>query len=125
MVKSQFYRGRCKMAIDLDKLVALSGATAAGEFTPTGGLVAYKGDLSEEHAEMVAMMCAANSMMGKMQAVSFTKHTGMNWSPFKGWAVAAGDFSVCVMGNAGVFVETEKADFNDVFKTLGEQAGVL
>ncbi len=113
------------MATNLDKLMALDGATAAGEFTPTGELVAYKGDLSQEHAEMVAMMCAANSLMGKMQAESFTKHTGMNWSPFKGWAVSAGDFSVCVMGNAGVFVETDKADFNAIYKTLGEQAEVL
>jgi len=109
---------------DLDKLIALNGAVAAGEFTPTGELVAHKGDLSEEHAQMVAMMCAANSLMGKMQAESFAKHTGMNWSPFKGWAISAGDYSVCVMGNAGVFVETEKADFNAIFKALGEHAGV-
>ena len=113
------------MAIDLDKLMTLDGATAAGEFTPTGELVAYKGDLSQEHAEMIAMMCAANSLMGKMQAESFTKHTGLNWSPFRGWAVSAGDFSVCVMGNAGVFVETDKADFNVIYKTLGEQAEVV
>jgi len=111
------------MAIDLDKLMELNGAAAAGEFTPSGELVAHKGALSDEHAEMVAMMCAANSLMGKMQSESFTKQTGMNWSPFKGWAVSAGDFSVCVMGNAGVFVESEKADFNEIFKTLGEQAG--
>ena len=111
---------------DLDKLMALSGAVAAGEFTPTGELVAHKGSLSDENAQMVAMKCAANSLMGKMQAESFAKHsfakhTGMNWSPFKGWAVSAGDFSVCVMGNSGVFVETEKADFNEIFKTLGGQ----
>lgn len=113
------------MAINLDKLMELSGAVDAGEFTPTGELVAYKGDLSQEHAEMVAMMCAGNSLMCKMQAESFTKHTGMNWSPFKGWAVSASDYSVCVMGNAGVFVETDKADFNVIFKTLGEQTGVF
>lgn len=113
------------MAINLDKLMGLNGAIAAGEFGIGGDLVAHKGDFSQEHAEMVAMMCAANSLMGKMQAESFSKHTGMNWSPFKGWAVSAGDYSVCVMGNAGVFVETDKADFNQIFKTLGEQAGVL
>jgi len=110
------------MAVDLDKLMQLDGAVAAGEFTTAGELVAHKGGLSEEHAQMVAMMCGANSLMGKMQAESFSKQTGMNWSPFKGWAVSAGDFSVCVMGNAGVFVESEKADFNEVFKTLGGQA---
>ena len=113
------------MAADLDKLMALDGAVAAGEFSVGGDLVDYKGELSREHAEMVAMMCAANSLMGKMQAESFTKHTRMNWSPFRGWAVAAGDYSVCVMGHLGVFVKTAEADFNDVFSVLGGQAGVL
>ena len=116
--------GECKMATNLDELMSLNGATAAGEFTPTGELAAYKGNLSEEHAKMVAMMCAANTLMGKMEAESFSQHTGMNWSPLKGWAVSAGDYSVCVMGNTGVFVETEKADFNEIFKTLSEQTGV-
>ncbi|MFO3797439.1 MAG: DUF2173 family protein [Anaerolineales bacterium] len=113
------------MAVDLDKLMALKGAVAAGEFGVDGSLVAYKGALKEEHAKMVAMMCAANSLMGKMQAEGFTAYTGMKWSPFKGWAVSAGDYSVCVMGNAGVFVETAKADFNEIFKVLGKEAGVL
>lgn len=111
--------------VDLDKLMALSGAVAAGEFGVDGSLVAYKGGLSPEHAAMVAMMCAANSLMGKMQAEGFSKYTGMKWSPFRGWAVSAGDYSVCVMGNAGVFVETAKADFNEIFKTLGQVAGAL
>lgn len=113
------------MAVNLDRLMSLKGAIAAGEFTSDGNLVAYKGDLKEEHARMVALMCAANSLMGKMQAEGFTAYTGMKWTPFLGWAVSAGDYSVCVMGNAGVFVETAKADFNEIFKVLGEESGVL
>lgn len=113
------------MAANLDNLMRLGGAVAAGEFGVGGDLLGYQGDLSQEHAEMVAMMCAANSMMGKMQAESFAKHTGMRWSPFKGWAVSAGDYSVCVMGNMGIFVETAKADFNEIFRTLGQEAGGL
>jgi len=30
-----------------------------------------------------------------------------------------------VMGNVGVFVETAKASFDEIFKTLGQVAGVL
>ena len=82
------------MASDLDKLMALNSAIAAGEFTHTGKLVARKGGLSEEHSGRVAVMCAANNMMGKMHSESFSKHTGMSWSPLKGWTVSAGDFSV-------------------------------
>jgi roadblock/LC7 domain-containing protein len=110
---------------DLDKLMALSGATAAGEYATDGKLITYKGELAQEHAEMTALMCAANTLMGKMQAEGFTRYTGMNWRPFKGWPVSAGDYTVCVMGNIGVFVETAKADFNAIYKTLDEEAGVL
>jgi len=109
---------------NLDRLMGLSGATAAGEFTAGGDLVTYKGDLPEEIARLIAKMCAANSLMGTTQADSFTRISGMKWMPFHGWAIAAGDYSVCVIGNLGVFVETAKADFNDIYRVLSEEAHV-
>jgi roadblock/LC7 domain-containing protein len=113
-----------RIMANLDRLIVLKGAVTAGEFTPNGELVSHKGDLTEEVARLIAKMCAANTMMGISQAESFTKISGMKWLPFHGWAVAAGDYSVCVVGNIGVFVETAKADFNDIFKTLSEEAHV-
>jgi roadblock/LC7 domain-containing protein len=109
---------------NLDRLMGLSGATAAGEFTAGGDLVTYKGDLPEDIARLIAKMCAANSLMGATQADSFTRISGMKWMPFHGWAVAAGDYSVCVISNIGVFVETAKADFNDIYRVLSEEAHV-
>ena len=109
---------------NLDRLIGLKGAISAGEFTPTGELVGYRGDMSEEVAALTAKLCAANSLMGGSQAESFSKISGMKWLPFHGWAVAAGDYSVCVVGNIGVFVETRNADFNDIFKTLSDEAHV-
>ena len=109
---------------NLDRLMGLGGALAAGEFTSSGELAAYKGDIPEDIAKVIARMCASNTFMGASQAESFTHMSGMKWTPFHGWAVAAGDFSVCVMGHVGVFVETTKADFNDIFRTLGEEAHV-
>lgn len=106
----------------LDRLMSLKGAVAAGEYSPDGKLVAYKGNIPKEMAEMVAMMCAANTLMGKTEAELFTKLYKMNWSPFHGWGVAAEDYAVCIMGNYGVFVELSKADFNEIFKTLMEVA---
>ncbi|MEN3028898.1 MAG: DUF2173 family protein, partial [Aquificaceae bacterium] len=32
-------------------------------------------------------------------------------------------YSVCVMGNVGVFVDNEEVSFNEVFKALREEAG--
>jgi roadblock/LC7 domain-containing protein len=109
---------------NLQRVMGLKGAVAAGEFAPDGGLVSYEGELTEEIAALIAKMCAANTLMGTTQAESFTRISGMKWTPFHGWAVAAGDYSVCVMGHIGVFVETAKADFNDIFKVLGEEAHI-
>ncbi len=109
---------------NLDRLMGLKGAVSAGEFAPGGELVSYQGDLTEEIATMVAQLCAANTLMGTTQTEGFTRISGMNWTPFHGWAVAAGDYSVCVMGHIGVFVETAKADFNDIFKVLSEEAHI-
>lgn len=109
---------------NLDRLMVLNGAVSAGKFSPDGELVSFKGDIPEDIAKLTARMCAANSLMGTSQAESYTRISGMNWLPFHGWAVAAGDYSVCVMGSIGVFVETAKADFNDIFKVLSEEAHV-
>ena len=109
---------------NLDKLIGLNGAVAAIEFTPGGDLITYKGELSEDIAKMIAKTCAANSLMGTIQAESITRFNKSAWMPFHGWAFAAGDYSVCVMGHIGVFVETAKADFNDIFRVLGEEAHI-
>ena len=107
---------------NLDRLMGLKGAVAAGEFSPGGELGRYKGELKEDIAELVAKMCAANTLMGTTQAESFTRISGMKWTPFHGWAVAAGDYSICVMGHIGVFVKLAEADYNDIFKVLAEEA---
>lgn len=109
---------------NLDRLLELQGAMSAGEFSASGELINYEGDMPVELAELIARMCAANSLMGQSQAESFTRISGMKWLPFHGWAVASGDYSVCVVGNIGVFVETAKADFNDIFRKLSEEAHV-
>jgi roadblock/LC7 domain-containing protein len=104
----------------LDRLMSLPGAVAVGEFTPDGKLVRYKGQLSKEAAEMAAMMCGSTSSLFAKQSDDFSAKTGMKWTPFKGFAVSAGEFSVCAAGNTGLFVETAKADFNKIFQALAE-----
>ena len=42
----------------------------------------------------------------------------MNWVPQQGWAYSGGKWTVAVGGNRGVFVETAKADFNQLFQAL-------
>jgi len=106
---------------NLDELMQIEGVWAAGEFTDDGKLVAYKGNLSEEHADMAAMMCAANKLMGNMQAKGWRAYTGQEgFYPVVGFAVAGGKYAACIMGNVGVFVELDKADFDKIFQTLSK-----
>lgn len=102
----------------LDDLLRIKGVFAAGEFSNDGKLLAYKGDISEEHAAMAAEMCAANSLMAKMQCDGYTAFSGQEWAPNIGWALTGPKYSVCVIGNKGVFVRNGEVSFNEVFKAL-------
>lgn len=98
---------------DLDKLMKVKGVWAAGEFSPDGKLIAYKGNISEEHARMAVLMCAANTLMAEMETQGWTAFTGQEWTPLIGWAVAGPKCSVCVIGNAGVIVNNGEVSFNE------------
>jgi roadblock/LC7 domain-containing protein len=104
----------------LDDLLDIEGVVAAGEFTPDGQLVDYKArmDMSEELAQMTAQFCATVTMMFNTLAGSFTQLSGMNWVPQQGWAYSGGEWTVAIGGNRGVFIETAKADFNQLFEVL-------
>lgn len=105
----------------LKELMSIPGAVAAGEFTDDGRLVAYYGDVSEKEAEMAALMCAANKLMANMEAKGWSIYTGKDgFYPVVGFAVAGGKYAVCVMGNVGVFVELDKADFDKAFEVLSK-----
>ena len=85
-------------------------------------MLGYKGDLPKDVAELVAKMCATNTLMAQMQAEGFSALTRTKLTTLHGWAVAAGDYAVCVMGHYGVFVKLSEANFSAVFKDLGEVA---
>ncbi len=108
---------------NLERLMKIKGVWAAGEFTNDGKLVAYKGNISDEHAAMAAEMCAANNAMARMQCDGYTAFSGQEWTPLHGWALTGPKYSVCVMGNVGVFVNNDEVSFNEVFKVLREEAG--
>jgi roadblock/LC7 domain-containing protein len=104
----------------LETLLKLDGVVAAGEFAPDGTLVAYKSNtnMSPELAAMSAQFCATVSMNFTTLAGAFSKLSSMNWVPSQGWAYTGGDMTVAVGGRIGVFIKTEKADFNRLFQAL-------
>jgi roadblock/LC7 domain-containing protein len=105
---------------NLDKVMSVKGVWAVGEFNDDGTLVAYKGDISDEHAAMAAQMCAANNAMAKMQCDGYTAFSGKEWTPLIGWALTGPKYSVCVVGNVGAFVNNDEVSFNEVFQALRE-----
>jgi roadblock/LC7 domain-containing protein len=106
----------------LDELVKIDGVVVAGEFTPDGKLADYKAsmDMTPERAAEAAQFCATVTMMFNTLAGAFSQVSGMKWTPQQGWAYSGGDWTVAIGGNGyrGVFVETAKADFNQLFKAL-------
>jgi roadblock/LC7 domain-containing protein len=104
----------------LDDLLKIDGVAAAGEFTADGKLVDYKAnmDMSPEMAEMTAQFCASVTMMFNTLAGAFAQLSQMNWVPQQGWMYAGGDWTVAIGGNKGVFIETTKADFDQLFQVL-------
>lgn len=57
-------------------------------------------------------------MLFNTLAGAFTQLSGMDWTPQRGWMYAGGDYTVAIGGNTGVFVETQKADFNELYAAL-------
>jgi roadblock/LC7 domain-containing protein len=104
----------------LDDLLKIDGVMAAGEFTADGTLVDYKANMNmpPEMAAMSAQFCASVSMMFNTLAAAFSHLTPTKWTPQQGWAYSGGEMTVAVGGRVGVFIKTEKADFNKLFKAL-------
>lgn len=50
----------------LDELMSLPGAFGALEFSCTGALIEYRGDLQPDFAEVASHLCAANMVNYRM-----------------------------------------------------------
>ena len=102
----------------LDELMGMNGVVAAGQFSDDGKLVDVRGQLKPEVSQAAAQFCGTVNMLFKTMSGSFEELSGMKWTPAQGWAFSGGDYSVCVGGNKGVFVETAKADYNALYRAL-------
>jgi len=106
----------------LDELLKIEGVVAAGEFKRDGTLVDYRAsmDMSRELASQAAQFCATVTMLFQTLGGAFEGISGMPWTPQQGWAYSGGQYTVAIGegGTKGVFVETAKADFNELFRLL-------
>jgi len=107
---------------NLDDLLKIEGVVAAGEFKRDGTLVDCRAsmDMSRELASQAAQFCATVTMLFQSLGGAFEGISGMPWTPQQGWAYSGGQYTVAIGegGTKGVFIETAKADFNELFRLL-------
>lgn len=106
------------------ELAARPGVLAAGEYSYRGDRFSYKGQMDNEQARMVSIMCRATTMSVHMQAKildSFCPDCGL--APAMGWVVRGPKYSVCAYANVFCFMENESASLNDVLVFLRARLG--
>ena len=104
----------------LEELIRIDGVVAVGKFAADGRLLDFRSNVNmpPEMAAMSAQFCATVSMMFSTLAGAFSQLTPMKWAPPQGWAYSGGEMTVAVGGNKGVFIKTERTNFNELFKLL-------
>lgn len=103
----------------LDELMSLPGAFAAIDFSCSGELHAFKGDLGPETAELLAEVCAANIAMYRMEASGWEKHTGQRgFFPGKGFSLIGLDHVLLASDSQAVLVHGRQVDYDRCFQVL-------
>jgi roadblock/LC7 domain-containing protein len=109
--------------VDLASLMSLTGAVSAAECASDGSHISYfvKGHQTPDLEKMTERLCVINKLVAATVA-SFNRMGEMHWTPFRGWAITAGDYSVFVASHIVLIVETDKADLNEIYRVLSEEA---
>lgn len=107
------------MAVSLDTLLQMDGATVAFEFATDGRCLDYRGEhATPEMAALIARYCALVTMTFSILAGAFATLSEQNWIPEKLWTYTGGDYTVVVGGYRGVFIETGKTDLKELRAVL-------
>ena len=105
----------------LEELLQIEGVVAAVEWDTDGSLIDYKAsmDISRGLTNGGSRSATVTTTFDKLSE-AFSQMSGMNWTPQHSWAYSGGDWSIAVGdgGRKAVFVESTKADFNNLFGQL-------
>ncbi|MBW1806679.1 MAG: DUF2173 family protein [Deltaproteobacteria bacterium] len=104
--------------IGLDRLMEKDGVVAAGQFAEDGSVVRAVGQLNPEEMKRVAKICAEHSRGAQAMTDELDKETPLEWKGLNGWVLWGGKYALCVSGDTGVFVESTRADFNQLLVDL-------
>jgi len=103
--------------IGLDRLMEIEGVVAAGQFDDDGRVIRKVGEIPEDLMES-AELCVAHTKASREFLESLNDRMSRDFGYLAGWTVWGGKYSVVVMGNTRVFVETGRADYNQLMIDL-------
>ena len=77
--------------------------------------MASRAEVAKDCSDLTETMLAAKLFMGKvahrLEEKGENNYTDAGFASIQGIALSAGEYSICVIGNVGIFVETAKVDF--------------
>ena len=103
--------------IGLDRLMKIKGVVAAGQFSEDGRLIRKVGELPEDLMKS-AELCVRQNLASNEFLNSLNKKIPREFGSLLGWTVWGSKYSVVVVGNTRVFVETNRADYNQLMVDL-------
>ena len=103
--------------IGLDRLMKIEGVVAAGQFSEDGKVIRKVGELPEDLI-VSAQLCVQQNENSREFLKSLDNKSERDWQPLMGWIVWGGKYSVVVVGNTRVFVETSRGDYNQLLVDL-------
>jgi len=103
--------------IGLDRLMEIEGVVAAGQFSESGEIIRKVGELPDDLMTS-AELCVKQSQDSREFLSSLNGKSKREWQPLFGWVVWGAKYSVVVVGNTRVFVETTRGDFNQLMIDL-------
>lgn len=110
---------------DLNQLMTLEGALAAFEFTDRGELVESiieeGSPLNDQVLDLLSHVCVANESIASMQARGWEGMTeAEGFYPVQGVTMIGFDWSAVAVGNYGVLLKNEGADYQAAYGLLAQ-----
>ncbi len=104
--------------IGLDRIMEIPGVIAAGQFSPDGKAIRKVGEFTDDVMTSIAKTCADNNSLLESEVKQMSEETGLKCTPLNGWMIWGGKYSIFVVNNTGVIIETKRADFNQLMVDL-------
>ena len=104
--------------IGLDRLMKIPGVVAVGQFDSEGKIIRKLGDISDNVREQIAKMNAEQNKNLSTMTQTLGQLTDLEWNPMTGWMMWSGKYSLCVVHNNCLIIETKRADFNQLMVDL-------